>query len=146
MKPYRTTRKIIFIGRQEHCHIRPDDPALSRQHVTLAVHEQSITVLAMLTKNGTRLNGKLVPVGTEVEAKSGDILFCGAHALALVLESNDTGGTELVVMDAHEYLQQQREIEARQEASPAEGAPPLAEAAAAPDELPPAQPPVGDQQ
>ncbi|HEY9755137.1 MAG TPA: FHA domain-containing protein [Oculatellaceae cyanobacterium] len=102
--PFRTTKRIVFVGRQHFCHIRPNDTTASRHHATLAVNEDTITVHAMDTLNGTYLNGVLVQPGTEAEAHDGDVLMCGHTLYLLKLERDEENRATLVVSYAAESL------------------------------------------
>jgi Inner membrane component of T3SS, cytoplasmic domain len=49
-----------IIGRSPDCHITIDDPLLSRQHVKISVVGDSAIMQDMGSRNGSRLNGKVI--------------------------------------------------------------------------------------
>jgi len=73
-----------FVGRDLRCHMRFNDPVMSRRHLSLVVQDGQVTVKDLNSSNGTRLNGE--PLFTAARASHGDIISIGAREFK-ILES-----------------------------------------------------------
>ena len=79
-----------MIGRGAHCQITIDDPLVSRQHATIHVNGDRISVEDLGSRNGLIVRGKPVKSGAVVELNDGDrirvgaqeLVVCAAHAAA----------------------------------------------------------------
>lgn len=80
-----------MIGRGAHCQITIDDPLVSRQHATIHVNGDRISVEDLGSRNGLIVRGKAVKSGALVELNDGDrirvgaqeFVVCAAHSAAL---------------------------------------------------------------
>ncbi|MCM2369747.1 FHA domain-containing protein [Aporhodopirellula aestuarii] len=66
-----------LLGRSSHCHIQLDTPDVSRQHCVLVRSGSRMYVYDLGSRNGTRINRKLVETKTAVELRHGDKLTIG---------------------------------------------------------------------
>jgi predicted component of type VI protein secretion system len=62
-------RPVILIGRHLECDFRIDDPQVSRRHCCLAMAYDRLVVRDLGSRNGVRVNGRLVE---EVQLRPGD--------------------------------------------------------------------------
>ena len=65
----------FLIGRSDECHLRPKSDAISRNHCTILVHEEEVTIRDLNSRNGTYINDEKVS-GDRVLA-AGDKLKIG---------------------------------------------------------------------
>lgn len=79
-----------MIGRGAHCQITIDDPLVSRQHATIHVEGERVSIEDLGSRNGLSVRGKPVKSGAVVELNDGDrirvgaqeLVVCAAHAAA----------------------------------------------------------------
>ncbi|MGE0757005.1 MAG: FHA domain-containing protein [Pirellulaceae bacterium] len=50
----------FLIGRSDECHLRPKSDAISRNHCTILVHEDSVTIRDLNSRNGTYVNDERI--------------------------------------------------------------------------------------
>ncbi len=62
-------RPVVLIGRHPDCDIRIDLPQISRRHCCVALAYDRLTIRDLGSKNGVRVNGKVVE---EVQLRPGD--------------------------------------------------------------------------
>lgn len=67
------------IGRSPDCHITIDDPLLSRQHAKIVLTGQGARLYDLGSRNGSRVNGRLIPEPTELN--DGDRIRLGTQEL-----------------------------------------------------------------
>ncbi len=76
----------IVIGRDMGCHLRFNDPSVSRRHVRIVRRRDEVFVEDLKSTNGTLVNGQ--PASGPVAIRSGDIVAVGTRELTvLVVES-----------------------------------------------------------
>jgi hypothetical protein len=71
--------KPLVVGRDEECDVTIASPTVSRRHAEIQFRGLPLApvVRDLGTKNGTRVNGKKLPKGTEKQLADGDILRVG---------------------------------------------------------------------
>jgi pSer/pThr/pTyr-binding forkhead associated (FHA) protein len=77
------TGEFMF-GRGPECDVRPDSDLVSRQHCMVQVHDASVVIRDLGSRNGTLVNGKLVH--GEQPLNHGDTLQLGPLVLEVLLE------------------------------------------------------------
>ncbi|MES2528182.1 MAG: FHA domain-containing protein [Bdellovibrionota bacterium] len=93
--PDESERYEIYVGRAEDCHVRIDDPLISRHHFVIA-NDQSGWYCQKLTKLGTvTINGK---DAQKTNLRSGDEIKCGIYSI-LVSEI----GVSRIMPDTQDY-------------------------------------------
>jgi pSer/pThr/pTyr-binding forkhead associated (FHA) protein len=80
----------LIIGRSPYCSIVLLDPIVSREHCSVSMHNNVITVKDLGSKNGTFVNDQKIDKQTNILI--GDIIKIGSSILELV-ESQDTEET-----------------------------------------------------
>ncbi len=82
-KKLQVTRKSSVIGRGEKCDIKTDDPAISKRHCQIEVHNKDkMTVKDLASANGTRLNEKYI---SAVKIRLGDIIQIGKTKIKILV-------------------------------------------------------------
>jgi hypothetical protein len=81
-----------MIGRGAHCQITIDDPLVSREHATIRVEGDRISVEDMGSRNGLIVRGK--PVKGVVELSDGDRIRVGAQELVVCAAQPTQQGTQ----------------------------------------------------
>lgn len=66
-----------LVGRSPYCSLVLSDPLISRQHAAFRVTSSGLTVQDLGSRNGTRVNGELVPAVREL--RPGDWVEVGAQ-------------------------------------------------------------------
>lgn len=69
----------VVIGRSPDCHVTIEDPLISRRHARLAIHEEHVTVTDLGSRNGVRVNGRVVDA--EHPLNDGDRIRLGTQEL-----------------------------------------------------------------
>ena len=72
------------IGRGEGCQLRPASDQVSREHVEFTVDDSGVTVADLGSRNGTKVNGKLIK--TKVVLKNRDLVEVGPLTFAVSIE------------------------------------------------------------
>jgi len=75
------TGLTLTIGRLAECDICVDDPAVSRQHATLAVTADDVTIEDLGSRHGTRVNGQFARKGRPLQIGEGDVVQVGPRVL-----------------------------------------------------------------
>lgn len=86
---------VFRVGRDESCHLRPNSVEVSRQHTEVTISDTEVTVKDLGSRNGTRVNGKLLSASHVL--KSGELLQIGPLTFAVSIQGA-TGS--LVTADA----------------------------------------------
>ena len=81
-------RPVLLIGRHLDCDVRIDSPKISRRHCCLAMAYDRVLIRDLGSKNGVRVNGRLVE---EIRLYPGDELAIGPSLFRLEAESDDPG-------------------------------------------------------
>ena len=76
----------FIVGRTSDCSIRFEDQMVSRHHAVLELTDRGLTVLDLGSRNGTKVDGKLLAPEHKVPLCSGDILQIGDHYLKINLQ------------------------------------------------------------
>jgi RNA polymerase subunit RPABC4/transcription elongation factor Spt4 len=72
----------VTIGRSPECHITIEDPLVSRRHARIRITPDGQALLSDIeSRNGVRVNGTLVPKGSEVALADGDRIRLGTQEL-----------------------------------------------------------------
>jgi pSer/pThr/pTyr-binding forkhead associated (FHA) protein len=79
---------VFIIGREEGCHLRPNSVEVSRKHTEILISEDSVIVRDLGSRNGTRVNGKVLKGPHTL--RSGELLQVGPLTFAVSIR----GGTE----------------------------------------------------
>lgn len=87
-KEFAVTRDRYLIGRSEQCHLRPKSESISRRHCIIAIKDERIVIQDLNSRNGTFVNGKLLPVDRARVLKSGDVVKIGKLEFQAVFESD----------------------------------------------------------
>lgn len=69
------------IGRSPTCAVTIEDPLISREHGLIRIVGDEVTYEDLASRNGSRINGKLVYYLRPVPLRDGDIIEIGKHAL-----------------------------------------------------------------
>jgi hypothetical protein len=69
----------VVIGRSSDCQITIEDPLISRRHASVVLRDESAYVLDLGSRNGVRVNGRLVK--GEQQLKDGDRIRLGTQEL-----------------------------------------------------------------
>ena len=77
------------IGRDETCHLRPHSDQVSRRHAELAVTTDGVLLRDLGSRNGTRVNGRLI--GAPTRLRDGDRIEVGP--LAFLVSIRDAPAT-----------------------------------------------------
>jgi predicted component of type VI protein secretion system len=74
------TRSQFLIGRAPQCHLRPDDPIISKRHCVIVVREGHIYIRDLNSTNGTMVNDKMIKGEHELADQDrlsiGPLQFC----------------------------------------------------------------------
>ncbi len=70
------------IGRNQHCEIRIDSDALSRNHASLHVTEHGVVIEDLNSTNGTYVNN--IRIDSPVLLSDGDVVTIGNHRMVLI--------------------------------------------------------------
>lgn len=73
----------MIIGRSSECHVTIEDPLISRKHARIALHDGVALVSDAGSRNGVRVNGRLVK--GEQELRDGDRLRLGTQELLFII-------------------------------------------------------------
>ena len=73
------------IGRDRHCHLRPNSPDVSRFHCAIIRRPSGVFVRDFGSKNGTVVNHRML-VGGELQLQDGDIIEVGRLAFMVTIE------------------------------------------------------------
>jgi hypothetical protein len=77
--------QAILIGRESACHVRVDDPSVSRFHCSIAISKGGELIIADLgSANGTFVNGESLAAGQTHKLNSGDELKIGDMSLTVI--------------------------------------------------------------
>lgn len=90
------------VGRSPDCHITIDDPLLSRQHAKIVVTAQSASLHDLGSRNGSRVNGRLITGPTELA--DGDRIRLGTQELVFFrvrVENRSTRATGAMRLCQH---------------------------------------------
>jgi predicted component of type VI protein secretion system len=101
--------KSYVVGRDARCAIHLDDRLVSREHATIEVAVEGVTVEDLGTRNGTVLDGKRIEPGLKVTLEVGNRLLIGSQELTLLLprvfwpppSPKDEGGSTPAAVAAH---------------------------------------------
>lgn len=77
-------RPVLLVGRHRECDVRIHLPKISRRHCCLAIAYDRILIRDLGSRNGVRVNGKVVD---EVQLAEGDEVAIGPLIYRLVPES-----------------------------------------------------------
>ena len=77
------TTPLFVIGRGEECHLRPNSDEVSRRHAEITVKDEGVSVRDLGSRNGTRVNGKLLKGPHTL--KSGELLQVGPLTFAVAI-------------------------------------------------------------
>ena len=77
-KVFRVGLGESIIGRGEHCNIIIPDTTVSHEHAQITVRPEGVTVINLMTTNGTKVNGVDV---TSAKLEDGDVLRLGRVSL-----------------------------------------------------------------
>lgn len=69
----------VVLGRSPECHITIEDPLISRRHARIGIHESQATITDLGSRNGVRVNGRLIDGETPLD--DGDRLRLGTQEL-----------------------------------------------------------------
>ncbi len=69
----------IVLGRSPDCHITIEDPLISRRHARLAIRDDKVFVSDLGSRNGVRVNGRVIDA--ELEVRDGDRIRLGTQEL-----------------------------------------------------------------
>ena len=69
----------VILGRSPDCHITIEDPLISRRHARLAIRDEKAFVSDLGSRNGVRINGRVIDGETEVT--DGDRIRLGTQEL-----------------------------------------------------------------
>lgn len=72
------------IGRSETCQLRPNSDQISREHVEIAIGDETATIRDLGSRNGTMLNGRTLTGSAPL--KSGDLIQVGTLTFAVVIQ------------------------------------------------------------
>ncbi len=75
---------VFRIGRGEDCHLRPNSEEVSRRHTEIVIEGSVVTVRDLGSRNGTRINGKLLSEPHVL--KSGELLQIGPLTFAVAIQ------------------------------------------------------------
>lgn len=75
----------FVIGRAPECHLRPNNPMISRVHAVIEQREGRVWIRDQGTTNGTRLGDKVLR-GEEAEARNGETLQIGPLSFRFAVE------------------------------------------------------------
>jgi hypothetical protein len=96
-----------LIGRTRSCHIRVDDPTVSRRHARMLLVRDVLTIADLGSRNGVKVNGERIKDARPLV--DGDAVACGACAFTVHIDltADDDEGGEIEditkVPDAAEY-------------------------------------------
>jgi anti-anti-sigma regulatory factor len=79
------TGPLFLIGRSPDCHLRPNNPMISRVHAAIEQREGRVYVRDHGTTNGTRVGDKMIR-GDELEVRDGELLTIGPLQFRLAIE------------------------------------------------------------
>jgi pSer/pThr/pTyr-binding forkhead associated (FHA) protein len=79
-----TSRKFL-VGREQDCHLRPNNDLVSRHHCVFLTDDYGVRLRDLGSTNGTRVNGELVR--SERLLKAGDKITIGKLELELVIRT-----------------------------------------------------------
>ena len=85
------TTPVFVIGRAEECHLKPNSDEVSRRHTEITVSDTSVSVRDLGSRNGTRVNGKLLKEPHTL--KSGELLQVGPLTFAVAIPELSGRGT-----------------------------------------------------
>ncbi len=86
------TGPVFRIGRGDDCHLKPNSEEVSRKHVEIQIGESSVIVRDLGSRNGTRVNGKLLTAPHTL--KSGELLQIGPLTFAVAIQGVPSGKAE----------------------------------------------------
>jgi RNA polymerase subunit RPABC4/transcription elongation factor Spt4 len=89
-----------LIGRTRACHLRVDDPTVSRRHARLLVVRDVCTIADLGSRNGVKINGAKITDARQLA--NGDVVAVGACVFTVHIHNED-------VEDSAEYEAQQVE-------------------------------------
>jgi hypothetical protein len=72
------------IGRGADCDVMVDDPRASRRHAALQVFGRNVSILDLMSANGTKRNGRRLPAGPQVLVH-GDVIRVGREEIRVVI-------------------------------------------------------------
>lgn len=75
----------FLIGRSSDCHLRPKSDSISRNHCTILIREDKVTVRDLNSRNGTFVNGERIT--EEEEIRDGDQLQVGKLEFGVVVKA-----------------------------------------------------------
>jgi pSer/pThr/pTyr-binding forkhead associated (FHA) protein len=76
----------FLIGRSEECQLRPKSDAISRNHCTILINDDEVTVRDLNSRNGTFVNEERV--SGDYPLKNGDMLRVGKLKFEVVVQSS----------------------------------------------------------
>jgi hypothetical protein len=80
-----------LIGRTRACHLRVDDPTVSRRHARLLVVREMCTIADLGSRNGVKVNGEKI---TDARALvDGDVVAAGACVFTIRIDRDDPAAT-----------------------------------------------------
>ncbi|MFO0758901.1 MAG: sigma 54-interacting transcriptional regulator [Byssovorax sp.] len=83
----------LVIGRGEDCHLRLDDPSISRRHARLSLDPREIRVTDLGSRNGVRVGN--APLSGERAVTAGDVITLGE--VTLIVRGPPSGGAARVM-------------------------------------------------
>jgi pSer/pThr/pTyr-binding forkhead associated (FHA) protein len=95
----------FVIGRDPSCHLRPNNPAISRIHAAIERRDGRVFVRDLGSSNGTLLNARLLR-GEEAEVAHADRLQVGPLLFAFVVESGEDEGPQSAELRARRDLEE----------------------------------------
>lgn len=81
----------FLIGREEDCHLRPNNDMVSRHHCAFTIDDYSVRLRDLGSTNGTLVNGNRLR--GETHLKAGDRVTIGKLVFELEISSSDAAGT-----------------------------------------------------
>ena len=90
--PIPLQRPVLLVGRHPECDVRIESPKISRRHCCLGLAYDRILIRDLGSRNGVRLNGRLVQ---EARLEPNDVLAIGPFLFRL--ESEETPDSTPVV-------------------------------------------------
>ena len=101
-KEFKIPTPKCLIGREEGCHIRSQNEAISRRHCVIITTENEVAVRDLKSRNGTYVNDE--KVAEEAVLLSGDVLRVGPLQFELLIEHSVSKPKRPKVVDIKEAV------------------------------------------